>query len=530
MAGELFTPFGHKAKRSVLTTVHRRKNMEDWEQALTARDDLSIYGDSALGLFALALKYQIDDLHSTAAEIITDGSDDKKCDLIHIDIEEEVVIIAQCYKSSKQKPSAPANKASDLNTAIGWLLQRPLQEVPTRIRQLANELRSAIEDNQIRLLQFWYIHNLPESTNVANELRTVEATAKTALLNFKNSGKIQISAQEIGRSRLKEWYSDTLSPILVSDTIEIEADGGFEVKGENWRAYVASIPARVLSSLYRKHKSKLFSANVRDYLGSRRSDANINHGIKTSAENSPGDFWVYNNGITVLVNSFNLITKKNKTKLQIEGMSIVNGAQTTGAIGSLKRHPDAKVMVPARFVKAPDPELVRNIIQFNNSQNKITASDFRSTDRIQKKLKEQIAKIPGAEYEGGRRGGHSDVITRSKKLLPSYTVGQALAAFYGDPIIAYNQKSNIWVLDTLYARYFQEDITGAHVVFVYSLLRSIEERKKNLIAKFKTKPNSLTSQEESLLEYFRHRGSTYLLVSAIASSLETILGYSTEPI
>lgn len=499
--------------------------MGNWEQALAARNDLDVYGDNALGLFALALRYQIDDLHSVAAESLTDGSDDKKCDILHIDLEEELAVVAQCYTCSKQKPSAPANKASDLNTAIGWLLQRPLKDLPLRLRPLAQELRAAIEDGQIRQLQFWYIHNLPESNNVGNELKTVEASAKAALATMPNAGKVQVSAHEIGREHLEDWYNDTLSPILVSDIIEIEIEGGFEVKGDNWRAYVAPIPARVLSSLYRKHKSKLFSANVRDYLGSRRSDANINNGIKKSAETSPGDFWVYNNGITVLVNSYELVEKSKKVKLKIKGISIVNGAQTTGAIGSLSKLPDPKVMVPARFVQAPDPELVRNVIQFNNSQNKITASDFRSTDRIQKRLKEQIAQIPEAEYEGGRRGGHSDVISRSKRLLPSYTVGQALASFHGDPVVAYNQKSNIWVSDKLYARYFPEDITGSHVVFAYSLLRSVEEEKKDLVAKFKAKPNSLTSQEETLLEYFRHRGSTYLLVSAIAGSLETIIGH-----
>lgn len=499
--------------------------MENWEQALAARNDLNVYGDNALGLFALALRYQIDDLHSVAAESITDGSDDKKCDILHIDLEEEIAVIAQCYTCAKQKQSAAANKASDLNTAIGWLLQRQLKDLPVRLKQLAQELRTAIEDGQIRHLQFWYIHNLPESDNVKNELKTVEASAKAALTSMTNASKVQVSAHEVGRGRFEEWYNDTLSPILVSDTIEIEIEGGFEVKGDNWRAYVAPIPARVLSILYRKHKSKLFSANVRDYLGSRKSDANINNGIKKSAETSPGDFWVYNNGITVLVNSFELIKKGKKNKLKINGISIVNGAQTTGAIGSLGKLPNHRVMVPARFVQAPDSELVRNVIQFNNSQNKITASDFRSTDRIQKRLKEQIAQIIDAEYEGGRRGGHSDVISRSKKLLPSYTVGQALAAFHGDPVVAYNQKSNIWVSDKLYARYFPEDVTGAHVVFAYSLLRAVEEEKQELVVKFKAKPNSLTSQEDTLLEYFRHRGSTYLLVSAIAGALETIIGH-----
>jgi hypothetical protein len=414
--------------------------LDGWEQALEARDDLKVYGDNALGLFALALRYPIDDLHSAASESITDGSDDKKCDILHIDLEEGIAVVAQCYVSTKQKQSAPSNKASDLNTAVGWLLQRPFKDLPVRLRQSARELRDAIADNQIRHLHFWYIHNLPESAIVADELATVEATAKSALNDLANSLKIQISAQEVGKETLDEWYGDTLSPILVSDVISIDIPGGFEVTGDNWRAYVAPIPAKVLSALYRKHKSKLFSANVRDYLGSRRSDANI-----------------------------------------------------------------------------------RNVIQFNNSQNKIAASDFRSTDRIQKKLKEQIAAIPEAEYEGGRRGGHSDVIKRSKRLLPSYTVGQALAAFHGDPVVAYNQKSNIWVSDRLYAKYFPEGITGAHVVFAYTLLRAVEENKKTLVAKYKAAPDSLTTQEDSLLEYFRHRGSTYLMVSAISSSLETIL-------
>lgn len=498
--------------------------MKSWEEALDARDDLDVYGDSAVGLFALALRYQIDDLHSAAAESITDGSDDKKCDILHIDIDEQVAVVAQCYRSSKQKPSAPANKASDLNTAVGWLLQRPLKDIPARLHDVAKELRDAIEEESITDLQVWYIHNLPESHNVKDEMHTVEGAAKTALASIRNGAKVSVSAREIGTETLDAWYSDTLSPILVSDSFEIEVDRGFEIGGEHWKAYVTAIPARFLSRIYRKYKSKAFSANVRDYLGSRRSDANINNGIKKSAEDSPDNFWVYNNGVTILVNSFEFVSA-HKPLLKINGLSIVNGAQTTGAIGSLKRAPSELVNVPARFVQTSDSELITNVIQFNNSQNRIAASDFRSTDRIQKKLKEQVAKIPDSEYEGGRRGGHSDVIKRSKRLLPSYTVGQALAAFHGDPVVAYNQKSNIWISDRLYSKYFNEDITGPHLVFAYSLLRAVEDRKKSMVDKFKKSPDSMTQQESDLLEYFRHRGSTYLLVSAIAKSLETILGH-----
>lgn len=498
--------------------------MKNWEEALRARNDLDAYGDNAVGLFALALRFHIDDLHSTAANSITDGSDDKKCDILYIDSDEQVVVVAQCYRSLKQRLSAPANKASDLNTAISWLFHRPVKEVPLRIRDAAKELRSAVEDHTVAELQVWYIHNLPESQNVQDEMHTVEATAKSALGTLQNGSKVRVSAREVGTETLEEWYSDTLSPILVSDSFEISIEGGFEVSGQYWKAYVTAIPGTFLNRVYKKYKSRAFSANIRDYLGSRRSDANINNGIKISAQESPDEFWVYNNGVTILVNRFEHVLKP-KQLLKINGLSIVNGAQTTGALGSLKKAPSSTVRVPARFVQTTDAELVRNVIQFNNSQNRVAASDFRSTDRIQKKLKEQVAKIPDAEYEGGRRGGYSDIIKRSKNLLPSYTVGQALAAFHGDPVVAYNQKSDIWISDRLYSKYFHEDTTGVHLVFAYSLLRAVEDCKKSLVDKFRKNYQNMTQQETDLLEYFRHRGSTYLLVAAIAASLETILSH-----
>jgi hypothetical protein len=180
-------------------------------------------------------------------------------------------------------------------------------------------------------------------------------------------------------------------------------------------------------------------------------------------------------------------------------------------------------LVPVRFVKTNDNEIVYNIIQYNNSQNKITASDFRSTDRIQKRLREEVNNISDAEYEGGRRGGHADMIRRSRKIMPSYTVGQALAALHQEPVIAYNQKSNIWVSDRLYSKYFHDETTGKHLIFAFSLLRAVEAKKRAIVDKAKKGEENLTNIEKSQLEYFRNRGSTYLLASAIGGCLETFL-------
>ena len=498
--------------------------MKDWEKALEARADLARNGDDAIGLFALVLKFGLDDIESVAAESLTDGSDDKKCDIVYIAEDDGIAVVAQCYKAAVHKSEAPSNKAADLATALGWLLQAPVSELPERIKPSAVELRKAISAKRIDELHIWYVHNLPESDNVRRELLTVESTAN-AMLRVQHPGRtVSVRGLEVGSSVLEDWYHDTLSPILVSDDFTLSIEHGFEIKSTAWAAFVTTVPARFLHDAYKKYSTRLFSANVRDYLGARKSDTNINHNIMRSAEDRPQDFWVYNNGVTILVNDYSEQKEKGRRRLAINGLSVVNGAQTTGALGTLSEEPAASAIVPVRFVKTADSEVIYNIIRYNNSQNRVAVSDFRSTDSVQRRLREEVARIPEAEYQGGRRGGYGAAIARNPKLLPSYTVGQALAAFHGDPVVAYNSKSDIWGSDKLYAKYFNDQTTGVHIVFAYSLVRTVEARKHELFEKSRAGA-SLTRQEELQLSFFRQRGATYLLVDAIASCLETILGH-----
>jgi hypothetical protein len=497
--------------------------MDTWQSAYESRTDLDTYGDNAIGLFALALRFNIEDLDSVAADALTDGADDKKCDLVHVDRDEGAAVVAQCFMSKTSKVAAPANKASDLNTAVGWLLQSPIKNLPARLRPNAEELRDAVKTGAVSDLHIWYVHNLPESQNVRAELRVVESTANSAFRQHFAGNVVRVSALEVGTETLSQWYEDSLSPILVTEDFKVTIPGGFPLESAGWSAFVTALPAVFFHRIYKKYKTKLFSANVRDYLGSRKSDVNINHGIKQTAGESPDNFWVFNNGVTLLVNDFEVDVQPRRTALTIKGLSIVNGAQTTGAIGSLKKSPSPTALVPVRLIKTTDRDVVYNVIRYNNSQNKVTAPDFRSTDKVQKRLRDEFKKIPRAEYEGGRRGGHEDIIRRRANLLPSYTVGQALAAFHGDPLVAYNQKAEIWISDTLYSQYFNDGTTATHIVFAYSLLRAVEGRKLDLIKKSKGDPTSLTSVEEKQLEFFRNRGATQLFVSAAAACLETFL-------
>jgi hypothetical protein len=475
------------------------------------------YGPNGLLLFALSIRYNIDDIRSLAANCLTDRSDDKKIDAIYVDVDElQTAIIIQSYISDDEtKPEALSSKADDLNTAATWALNLPSDRIPDHLRSNIVSLREAIQNGAINNIEFWYVHNLNKSENVSKALEGVTATANSAIKTNYPKKEITIHTLEVGNEQLEEWYLSRTNSIIITDEFNLGQTSGYEVKESNWNSFTCFIKAKWLYDIYRKYGEQIFSANIRGYLGSRKSDKNINNKIKETCQTEPNNFWVYNNGITCLVNKY---WKEDNGDLIISGFSIVNGAQTTGAIGSIDRAPVDEAKIPTRFIECQKADLIENIIRYNNSQNKISAADFRSNDSIQRRLREEFQKIPDAAYKG-RRGGAEDVIRRTPNLISSDTVAQSLAAFHGDPNLAYNERSEIWENDKHYSRYFSSETTAKHIVFTFSLLRALQEKKESL----RQNVANLTSAEGQQLDILRYRGSVLLLVTAVSECLEALV-------
>jgi len=496
-----------------------------WEKSLAAMKSEWNLSEEAIGLFALRLKFRLEDIQSIAADSITGGGDDKKCDIVYVDKELQVGIVAQCYYAKTKKPAASSNKASDLNTALAWLLTRDLDDLPEALKGRADEFRAAIKSGDIKQIYVWYVHNLPESHNVMSEMKTVEKSAMTALKSYKVGSDINIFAEEIGYNSIQRLYEQSERAVIVTESFKTKVPDAIVIESTDWSSVVTTVSAEWITSLYKTHGTDLFSANLRGYLGSRASDSNINNGIKNTAKEEPENFWVYNNGITALVIDYEVGSRRRSGRiLTIQGISIVNGAQTTGSLGSIQGNDFKSAFVPIRFVKSSKETIINNVVRFNNSQNKLEAADFRSSDQIQDRLRREFEKIPNAEYEGGRRGGSSDSIKRKKYTLPSYTVGQSLSAFHGDPVTAYDKKSEIWTNETTYRRVFTDRTTARHIVFAYSLLEGINERRLALTQKAKKEDMALTSPEKMNLSFLNKKGSSYLLVHVISSCIETFLG------
>lgn len=486
-------------------------------RALNKRSDLAVYGAARLALFALEVGLALEDIHTAAASCLTEGTNDKKCDLVYVDRDTGRAVIAQSYLSANPgRGEAPANKATDLNTAAAWMLGGDCDDLPDSLKPAWTELHGGLLAGDLTSVDFWYCHNRGESANVGRELTKVAKTASTLLRTNYPKIRCAVHAKEVGQETLNNWYNDGEIPIVCNGDFIVRVAGHLEQSGKGWSGLVTSVPLAWLHELYAKHGKDLFSPNVRDYLGSRKSDRNINHSIKTTAQTAAPQFWAYNNGVTALVHSYDIRDKS----IVLHGLGIVNGAQTTGAIGSMESARVGKGNVLARFVRTKDKAIVQGIIRYNNSQNKIDPADFRSNDLVQARLRREMSKIPDALYLGFRRGGQEDKIKRPQNLVPSHTAAQALVAFHQDPALAYNEKARIWESDAVYGKYFHEQLSAKHLLFSFALLRAVESEKRRLTDLVALERTQTQIQQ---IDFFRQRGSTFLLSAAVASCIEIYL-------
>ena len=161
-------------------TAEEQVEFKAVEEALAGRRDLAIHGDNKRLLFAVQLRLDIDDIDGLAAEALTDGPDDKGLDLIHVDRDRGILLLAQGYES-KGRPSAPEWKASSLSHAVSWVFSHTTDDVPERLAPKIAEARTALADAAIREIWVWYVHNLPETENNRRALQVVKSGIESAI-------------------------------------------------------------------------------------------------------------------------------------------------------------------------------------------------------------------------------------------------------------------------------------------------------------------------------------------------------------
>ena len=450
-----------------------------------AKQHIKEYGEGAayasfcLELYAPFPGMSMDDY---LADPHIDGGGDMKVDFCHIDedITKKVLIVQDTFRKAWGR-LGQGNKADDFDIALSSLFSSPatMDSFSEKVKAKAVELQGAVRDGNVEHLDILFVHNGLESDEIGKRLNRVKTAAHRHLKHEigKRADDIRVNCREIGLQTVHARIESRGKRILVRDEEVISGKVLMQEEPGNWKAAVVSVSAEWIRKMHKIHGEKLFSANFRGYLGVSARERDINTGIIRSAESNPKNFWVFNNGITALTRKIQP-RSDNKDGIVVDGISIINGAQTTGAIAAVKDTASlraAKVLLRVVQANLEDDALVDEIIQCNNTQNVIKPEDTRSNDEV-------LTKLSNAFKEMGITFVHRRDEQRPRNAIHITPIARALCSFHGQPQIAARRSRDIFEVEKMFKNVvFPSESRAGHIFLLHALSIAVD----NMSKKFK---------------------------------------------
>lgn len=114
-----------------------------------------------------------------------------------------------------------------------------------------------------------------------------------------------------------------------------------DIDTQQYDSYLAIVPGKFLSDIYKKYSSSLLESNVRSFL---KFNGGVNKGIRGTILNQKSRFFTYNNGISTTASAIEVDRGKNGELIitAFTNLQIINGGQTTATLAatSIKNNAD----------------------------------------------------------------------------------------------------------------------------------------------------------------------------------------------
>lgn len=242
-------------------------------------------------------------------------------------------------------------------------------------------------------------------------------------------------------------------------------------------AYYGTASAQEVVSWYKAHGSLLFSRNIRGAL----HDTDVNAQMADTAVSDSSRFWFFNNGITVIAESFKQAPHVNQKvgSFVFRRASVVNGAQTVSSLAhAAETSPSlletADVFV--RFVTLDDPEgdFGRLVTRRTNTQNQVGGREFVALDPEQERLRMEFS-VSGYRY--AYRSGESIADPAKGCDLTDATVALACAHGLRETVLVKREIGQLWadISAAPYKSLFNASVSGAQVWTAVETMRNVDE-------------------------------------------------------
>ncbi|MCP4695447.1 MAG: AIPR family protein [Gammaproteobacteria bacterium] len=423
----------------------------------------------SLAFVFLCVKTILDLEDDEAFDCLTEGGGDFGVDAMHISEEHDgefTVTLFQGKYQNKLEGNAnfPENGIAALMNAVTHLFDptAELQHINARLRAKVEEARSLIRDGYLPQVRGLACNNGLEWNSAAQE--TIERSG------FGN----QVTWEHVNHERLVRILQASKP---VNDTVQLSGKALTEDMDFS-RVLVGRVAANEIAALIQRHGERLLERNIRRYLGLQGN--RINQAIRDTLHDDKGNFYFYNNGVTLTCDKFSYNALQNGDyQVRVENLQIINGGQTCMTIfKSLSGEPDlflhdpqACVLVRLYQLPSDNDDLVRRITYATNSQNPVDLRDLRANDERQRRLELDIRQLA---YSYRRK--RTDTGSRHADMTSGAAAEAVLAVWRQKPHQAkFFSREHF---GKLYHTIFTDNLNGAQVIIAVLLYRIAENRRK----------------------------------------------------
>lgn len=461
-------------------------DMADCEMRNESERENALYS-RALAAYSLIVLTQCS--ISEAASCITDGFGDNGIDAIYFDKYTNKLWIVQSKFFFKGSGSISHGDMLKFIKGLSDLLNGDFDQFNDRIKNRKNEIESILSDYKVTV----QIVNASTGQPISKECKK----SIDDLLDELNTPTEIAYFHDFNLRHVEDGLISSVEGTPIDVDVVLTEWGMIE---EPYKAVYGLMSGTDLVEWWKMNGKRLFSDNIRSFLGA----SDVNENIADTIENHPENFVYFNNGITILCKSLNKKPLGGKERryghFTCKDISIVNGAQTLGTIGSVFEKLAGKDISLSVFVKIISLEnatdnLGEQITIATNTQNKVEKKDFVSLDEQQIRLRQEFA-LEGITYHIKRT---SEKISLDDK---NYNVEEATLALatkaddVGLSVQAKREIGKLWEdrLKKPYTELFNSQVSALNLIKAIKVYRKVSDE-------LKKKVNNAYGRERSIYVY-----------------------------
>lgn len=417
----------------------------------------------AVAAFVLAHESDATPAHAAAASI--DGGFDHGIDSVFVASDNTLWLIQSKYiEAGRGEPEL--GDVAKFRDGVTDLIHGRFERFNQALNAKASDIRRALSQDECRIR----VVLAYTGTAISEDRRHIFGDLERAF-NGSNPGFLRCFAYGLTTLHDIQLAANALEQI----ESEIELKDFGHVPGP-YRAFYGRLSAKRLAELGVEHGDALVERNIRRYKGSTA----VNDGLSATLKDEPHHFFYFNNGVTFLCESMSEIHPRDAYRqtgrFRARGLSIINGAQTVGAIAKepVAHYEANPAEVLATFVcleSTPDAFGDR-VTQNRNRQNAVDLQNFAALDEKQSSWRQTLA-MAGIEYifkQGDNDPPLSETVFSVQEAAPALACCQTGVDWADFIIAAKTDRKRLFrkpaftddaaPLSNAYARLFSDSLTA----------------------------------------------------------------------